>query len=202
MDRVIGISGTTTDRIEYQLKEPNEDEFASLNIQHLNQNGTNELIGESKYPTHNVDSRNQMINEKIREYIDQRPVIVIDEEMLEDGTGGFEIDEEIKTDYTIYKFFGFFDPSQYASNNAKLDQLKKCDSKILIITTMMGARGVDFKCNVQAFVICAFFPKLYCEVVQALARGSRVAEEVCEGYLILEERVDLINGASERMSVL
>lgn len=70
MDRVIGISGTTTDRIEYQLKEPNEDEFASLNIQHLNQNGTNELIGESKYPTHDVDSRNQMINEKIREYID------------------------------------------------------------------------------------------------------------------------------------
>ena len=50
MDIVIGISGTTTEQIEFQLKQPEGEVFAQLDIQHLNANGPNDMIGESKYP--------------------------------------------------------------------------------------------------------------------------------------------------------
>ena len=50
-------------------------------------------------------------------------------------------------------------------------------------------------------MICAFNPKLNCEVVQALARGSREADKVCEGVLILERREDdIIDSVKERLN--
>ena len=147
IDCVIGISGTTTDQIEHTLKQPGDKDFASLNIQHLNQNSINHMTDQIKFENDDIYQRNIEINEQIRSHIGQRPVIIIDEHMDETGQSNLDIDEDLKQDNKIYKFFGFNEISQYAGNNAKLVELKNYENRIIIHTTMIGARGVDFKCG-------------------------------------------------------
>jgi len=59
---------------------------------------------------------------------------------------------------------------------------------LVFIISLDGARGTDFDFGNQSYVIMAFNPISYPLVVQALSRGSRKADKVCEGYILYSKK--------------
>lgn len=64
----------------------------------------------------------------------------------------------------------------------KLNEVAK--DNFVVVTTVEGARGVDYKGSHSAHVIIAFKPNSYSECVQALGRGCRELSSFAEGTII------------------
>ena len=65
-----------------------------------------------------------------------------------------------------------------------MQKIVRLEDKIVIVTNLEGARGIDYVMAKEAHVIMAFNPTTKALVMQALGRGSRSTKNVCSGTIV------------------
>ena len=59
--------------------------------------------------------------------------------------------------------------------------------EFVVLTNLVGGRGIDYLMEQNSFIIMVFEPSLYSTIQQALSRGCRRHDSMCEGVIIFSE---------------